>query len=117
AQTDGAGPVIDLQNSSAKLLVFTLGITRSAEQQSVDIAVWGSEDREHWGEKPLATLPPKFYCGVYSMLVNLAFRPKVKYLRIQWRMRRWSRGEAGPLFGIYAFVEESGSRLVAKAVA
>jgi len=117
AQSDGVGPIIDLRTSSQKLLVFTLGITRSGENQSLDISVWGSEDGEHWGDKPLTTLPTKFYCGVYSMLVNLAFRPKVKYLRVQWRMRRWSRGDAGPLFGFYSIVEESGARLVAKAVA
>jgi hypothetical protein len=117
AQTDGTGPVVDLENSRQKLLVFTLGITRSSEQQSLEISVWGSEDRMHWGEKPLAVVPPKFYCGVYSILVNLAFRPAVKYLRVDWRMKRWSRNEAGPMFGFYAFAEESGSRLAARAVA
>lgn len=117
SQSDGAGPVRDLGAACSKRLIFTLGITRSSEQQSLEVSIWGSEDMENWGDQPLAILPSKYYCGIYSIVVNLAFRPKVKYLQVQWRMKRWARTDSGPVFGFYAFAEESGARLVAKAVA
>jgi hypothetical protein len=115
AQSDGVGPALQLNSSAGKLLVLTLGITRITEQESLEFSVWGSADQEDWGDKPLATIPPKFYCGVYSVLLNLSARPYVKHIRVQWRMKRWSRGESTPMFGFYSFLEESGARLATAA--
>jgi hypothetical protein len=111
ARADGTGPDFDLGSKRGKLLVLTLGITRILEQESLEIYVFGSPDGDQWDAKPLAKFPPKFYCGLYSILLNLGSRSEVKYLRVQWKMSRWSRREKMPMFGFYVFVEESGARV------
>jgi len=111
ARADGVGPEIDLGSKRGKLLVLTLGITRILEQERLDITVWGSPDGEKWGSKPLAKFPPKFYCGLYSILLNLGSRPDVKFVHVQWKMSRWSKRESVPMFGFYLYAEESGARV------
>jgi hypothetical protein len=111
------GPEIDLGSKRGKLLVLTLGITRILEQESLEVSVWGSADGESWGSRPLTTFPPKFYCGIYSILLNLVSRQEVRYLRVQWKMSKWSRQEFTPMFGFYLYSEESGARVGAAAVA
>jgi hypothetical protein len=117
ARSDGKGPEIDLGPKRGKLLVLTLGITRILEQESLEVSVWGSADGDNWDSRPLATYPPKFYCGIYSILLNLASRPDVRFLRVEWKMSRWSRQEFTPMFGFYLYAEESGARMNAAAVA
>ena len=113
ARADGTGPEIDLGSKRGKLLVLTLGITRIIEQESLEVSIWGSPDGERWGARPLATFPPKFYCGIYSILLNLASCSDVRFVRICWKMSRWTRGNAMPMFGFYVYAEESGSRVSA----
>jgi len=113
AQSDGIGPEIDVARKRGKLLVLTLGITRILEQESLEVSVWGSSDGQDWGSKPLAKFPPKFYCGMYSMLLNMASRSDVRFLRAEWKMSRWSKRESRPMFGFYVFAEESGVRVSA----
>jgi hypothetical protein len=110
-RADGVGPEIDLGSKRGKLLVLTLGITRILEQESLEIAVSGSVDGEQWDLKPLAKFPPKFYCGLYSILLNLGARPDVRFLRVDWKMSRWSKRESVPMFGFYVYAEESGARV------
>jgi hypothetical protein len=117
ARSDGKGPEIDLGSKRGKLLVLTLGITRILEQESLEVSVWGSIDGESWGARPLVTFPPKFYCGIYSILLNLVSRPDVQFVRVQWKMSRWSKREVTPMFGFYLYSEESGARVGAAAVA
>ena len=117
ARSDGKGPEIDLGSKRGKLLVLTLGITRILEQESLEVSVWGSLDGESWGVRPLVTFPPKFYCGIYSILLNLVSRPDVRFVRVQWKMSRWSKREVTPMFGFYLYSEESGARVGAAAVA
>jgi len=117
ARADGKGPEMDLGSKRGKLLVLTLGITRILEQESLEVSVWGSPDNENWGARPLATFPPKFYCGIYSILLNLASRPEVQYVRVYWKMSRWSKREVTPMFGFYVYAEESGARVGTAAVA
>jgi hypothetical protein len=111
ARADGKGPEMTLGSKRSKLLVLTLGITRIIEQESLEVSIWGSPDGETWGLRPMATFPPKFYCGIYSTLLNLASRADVEYVRVQWRMSRWSKGEETPMFGFYVYAEESGARV------
>jgi hypothetical protein len=117
ARSDGMGPETDLGPKRGKLLVLTLGITRILEQESLEVTVWGSTDGENWGSRPLATFPPKFYCGIYSILLNLVSRPDVQFLRVQWKMSSWSRQVFTPMFGFYLYTEESGARMNTAAVA
>jgi hypothetical protein len=111
ARADGTGPEFQLGPNRGKLLVLTLGITRIIEQESLDVSIWGSHDGRNWGLRPLAKFPPKFYCGIYSVLLNLAAQPDISFVRVDWKMSRWSRGEATPMFGFYVYAEESGARI------
>jgi hypothetical protein len=110
-RADGAGSEIDLGSKRGKLLVLTLGITRILEQESLEVTVCGSVDGEYWDSKPLAKFPPKYYCGLYSILLNLGSRSEVRFLRVHWKMSRWSKRETMPMFGFYVYLEESGSRV------
>lgn len=112
-RADGTGPEILLGPKKSKLLVLTLGITRILEQESLEVTVWGSADGDKWGTKPLAKFPPKFYCGLYSILLNLGSREDVQYLRVHWKMSRWNKRETVPMFGFYVYAEESGARVSA----
>ena len=116
ARSDGMGPEIGLGSKRGKLIVLTLGITRVIEQEILEVSVWGSSDGEYWGSRPLASFPPKYYCGVYSILLNLVSRPDVKFVRMKWKMSRWSRSETTPMFGFYLYAEESGARVDRKSV-
>ena len=110
-RADGVGPKLELGAASGKLLVLTLGINRIVEQERLIVSIWGSPNGVDWGTKPLATFPPKFYCGMYSILLNLAKNPDARYIRSEWKMSRWGKGDQVPLFGFYVCAEESGSRL------
>ena len=103
---DGTGPECELGDLTERLLLLSLGITRIIEQESLDISIWGSPDNADWGAKPLISYPQKFYCGTYQILLDLNDRPGVRYLRVQWKVGRWGRGSAKPLFGFYVFAEE-----------
>jgi hypothetical protein len=114
---DGIGPVVDLDEYCSKLLVVTLGITDVVERTGLTVSVWGSSDQSDWGAGPLLTFRQRQYCGVYSVLLNLARHSNVRYLRVQWAMNRWGKGERTPLFGFEVFLEESGARVSSSAVA
>lgn len=111
-QVDGVGPSVDVSRSIGKLFVLTLGITRILEQESLEVSIWGSGNGTNWGLKPLASFPPKSYCGLYSILLNLPARSETRFLRIQWKMNRWSKSQGNPLMcTFYVDAEESGSRI------
>ena len=104
---DGTSAEMDVTEAKGGVLQVTLGITRIIEQQSIDVSIWGSSDKTNWGTKPLVVFPQKFYCGTYTILVDLGDHPDVTAIRAQWKVARWGRGEPKPLFGFYMFVEES----------
>jgi hypothetical protein len=113
-QVDGVGQSIDVSRETGKLLVLTLGITRILEQESIEVSIWGSTDGAAWGTKPLVSFPPKSYCGLYSILLNLSARPEIRHLRTQWKMNRWSKSPGSALMcTFYVDAEESGTRLQA----
>ena len=110
---DGAGPAVDLAGVQGKTLLLTLGITRIIEQESLDVTVRGSADGSTWSAKPILTFPQKFSCGVYAMSLDLSAVPEARYIRVEWKMSRWGRGELKPLFGFYVFAEETAGVLAA----
>jgi len=114
---DGVGPVIELEGYRGKLLVVTLGVSAVVERTGLTVSVWGSPDQTDWGSKPLIALRQRQYCGVYSALLNLAHRPDIRYLRVEWNMSRWGKGERIAQFGFQVFVEESGARVSSSACA
>lgn len=101
----GTGPVTGLGAGQGGVLTLTLGITRIIEQESLDLSIWGSADGTEWGSRPLAAFPQKFYCGTYQLLLDLSERPDVRYLRAQWQVNRWGKGDPTPLFDIYLFAK------------
>ena len=111
ARGDGIGPAIDIREDAGLLLVLTLGITRIIEQETLEVSILGSLDKTDWAARPLASFPQKSYCGMYSILLNLSAHPEVKYLRVQWKMKRWTKGNPTPLFGFYVDMERSGARV------
>ena len=112
-KVDGTGPKIELGLTRGKLLVLTLGITSVVEQGSLQVSAWGSEDGDTWGTRALAIFPLKFYCGVYSILLNLAGSAETRFVRVEWKMSRRSKGDAAPMFRFYLYAEESGARVAA----
>ena len=108
---DGASGEIELGDAAGKVLVVTLGITRIIEQESLDLTLHGSVDKGAW--TPVGAFPQKFYCGTYTILVDLSPHPELRFLRAQWKMSRWGRGEPKPLFGFYLFAKESAAQAVA----
>jgi hypothetical protein len=105
ARQDGASAAMTLEGACGKPLLVTLGITRSVEQESLEISLWGSPDNRNW--KHLQTFPQKFYCGTYSMLLDLSRWRDVKYIRAEWRMQRWGCAETTPMFGFYLEAQEA----------
>jgi hypothetical protein len=104
AREDGASNEIALGKSSGKPLLLTLGITRILEQESLDVSIWGSADGEQW--RQIAAYPQKFYCGTYLLLVDLARKTDIRYLRVKWRMGRRGETEPKPVADFYVAAEE-----------
>ena len=102
---NGTGPAIELEESSTSGVSVTLGINRIIEQESLEVVIRGSVDGTNWEGKPLAVFPQKFYCGAYSVFIDLSESRDIRYLRAEWKVNRWGRGEQTPLFGIYVFAE------------
>ncbi|HVO97515.1 MAG TPA: hypothetical protein VMT15_05580 [Bryobacteraceae bacterium] len=104
AREDGASNEIALGSRAGRPLLLTLGITRILEQDSLDVSVWGSADRQQW--RQIAAYPQKFYCGTYLLLVDLSREPNMRYLRVQWRMGRWGETDPKPVVGFFVSAEE-----------
>ena len=112
AYSDGGGPVFELSSSErGKLLVVTLAINCVLEYETLFVSIWGSPGAETWGTAPLASFTPKHYCGVYSILLNLAARPNINYIRADWRVQRWKSSTKEVMFDFCIAVEPSGSRI------
>jgi len=105
ARHDGSSSIIALGSDRSTALLLTLGITRIAEQGSLELSLWGSADQRSW--KPLSAFTKKFCCGTYTLLLDLARHPEVRYLRAQWKMSPWGRSDESPaLFGFYLKAED-----------
>lgn len=109
--SDGSGQIIDCRSQRGELLVVTLAIDSVLQQESIAVSISGSPDGIHWGAKPLACFAEKSYCGVYSILLNLADHAEIQYLRAQWTLRRWDKKAGDPMFVFHLYAEPSGSRL------
>jgi len=105
ARQSGMGDVMEIDSEfESRIVRLTLGITRIIAQENLDVSVWGSEDGAHW--QLLHTFPQKFYCGVYSTVLDLSRHPNVRYLRAEWRMGRLVQDDCAPLFEFYLLAGE-----------
>jgi hypothetical protein len=110
-ETEGIGPEVELGTDAGKLLVLTLGINHTIEEQGLVLSIWGSTDGRDWGSKPLLSFPQKYYCGIYSLLLNLAKDPNIRHVRAEWKINRWGKGSSAPMFAMFLYAEESGARI------
>jgi hypothetical protein len=116
AAVDGAGPAVPLGGEQGNLLILTLVITRIIEREGIQISVWGSADGTDWGLTPVALFTPKYYCGIYSVRLNLVSRPDIRYLCAHWHLKRSQTKDDQPIAcGFYVSAETSSARFTAVA--
>ncbi len=111
----GDSPPLDVSPAAGKVLLLTLNITDVIEQQSLDVAVWGSPDGTAWGEKPLLSFPQKFYRGQHPLLLDLSKHPEIRFLRAHWTVGRWGHHAEGPRFELQLSVQEVPQDVLAEA--
>lgn len=99
-EANGEGPKVDVSGSQTRTFLCTLEITDQIEQESIDVSIWGSEDGENWGTKPILKLPQRFYRGETRIVLDLAVRSEVKFIRAKWELNRWGRVAPLPMFVI-----------------
>jgi hypothetical protein len=97
-QENGTGDAVDVSASTTRTFLCSMEITDQIEQESVDIAIWGSADGQDWGTKPILKLPQRFYRGETRAVLELVFRPEVKWIRAQGELNRWGRVAPLPMF-------------------
>jgi len=94
----GDGATVDVSGASGRVFLLTLEITNIIEQESLDVAIYGSADGVTWGAKSAAAYPQKFYRGEFPLLLDLTAHPDVKFVRAHWEVARWGRGTETPMF-------------------
>ncbi len=88
-------------------LVLTFGITHAVENQSVSLEVHTSQDGQTWALRPIAAFPAKCYCGEYQMILPIR---EARFLKLKWRVSRWSRSGERPFFRFYVFADRVRTR-------
>ena len=97
-EASGDGASFDISASATRTFLCRLTVTDQMEQESLDVSIFGSSDGETWTKKPLLKLPQQFYRGTTKMVLDLSFRPEVKFIRARWDLARWGRGVPTPMF-------------------
>jgi hypothetical protein len=110
--TKGDGIAVDVSSAAGRVFLLTLSITRIIEQESLEIAIFGSSDGAAWDAKPIVSLPQKFYCGDYPLLFDLTAHPTVKFVRAHWEVARWGRGTETPMFEFSLRMQEVPSEIL-----
>ncbi len=108
AETPGESAPYELGPLAGKTVLLLLRVTDIVEQESLHVAIWGSEDGKTWGGKPLFWFPERFYQGVTPAALDLGQRPEVKFLEARWEVNRWGRCDPRPYFKFAVEVQEAG---------
>lgn len=103
---NGEGAPQDVSGSQTRTFLCTLDVTQQIEQESLDVSIWGSEDGQNWGAKPLLKFPQSFYRGQTRQILDLTLRPEVKFIRARWELVRWGRVAPTPMFVIRLRLEQ-----------
>lgn len=111
----GDGPALDLSRADRRIFLLTLDITDVVEQESLDVSVQGSADGTTWDAKPIVAFPQKFYREESPLLLDLAGKPEVKFVRAHWEVNRWGRGSETPRFEFSVTVREVPQEILAEA--
>jgi len=96
--SNGSGSAIDIRISATRTFYCVMQITEQIEQESLDVAIWGSADGENWGAQPFLRLPQRFYRGETRAVLDLALSPEVNFIRASWELNRWGRVAPVPMF-------------------
>lgn len=115
ATAKGDGPALDLSRAEGRIFLLTLDITAVIEQESLDVSVQGSADGAAWDAKPIVAFPQKFYREEVPLLLDLAKKPEVKFVRAHWEVNRWGRGSETPKFEFAVTVREVPQEILAEA--
>lgn len=102
----GDGPATDLSAAASRVFLLTLSITEIVEQESLDVAIYGSTDGAIWSAKPLSSFPQKFYRGDHPLLLDLTGQSDIKFVRAHWEVARWGRGSETPMFEFQITIRE-----------
>lgn len=113
----GDSEAVDLLGIGNRVVLLTLNITDTVEQESLEVSIFGSADGTTWTEKPLISFPQKFYCGEHPLLLDLTGNPEIKVLRAHWEVGRWGRGEATPMFEFGLRIREVPAEMIARPLA
>jgi hypothetical protein len=115
--SNGEGEPCDISSSATRTFLCSMVITSQIEQESVDISIWGSEDGQNWGTKPLLKIPQSFYRGETRQILDVSLKPEIRFLRAKWELVRWGRVAPHPMFvlgfhlaEIPAFVHKSAAQ-------
>src|SRR5690348_17119493 len=97
-EKSGNGEPVDITASATRTFFCLMDVTDQIEQESLDVSIWGSADGENWGTQPILKLPQVFYRGETRAVLELSFRPEVKFIRPRWDLNRWGRVAPNPMF-------------------
>jgi hypothetical protein len=97
-EASGDGAAFDISASATRTFLCRLSVLEQMEQESLDVSIFGSSDGETWTKKPMLKLPQQFYRGTTKMVLDLSFRPEIKFIRARWDLARWGRGAPTPMF-------------------
>ena len=109
----GDGHALDLSAVTQRVLLVVLRITEVVEQEAIDVMVLGSADGATWDPKPLLSFPQKFYRDESPMLLDLASRADVKFVKAHWEVHRWGRGPEEPRFVFDVRIREVPAEILA----
>lgn len=102
----GDGASHDVSGSATRTFLCSMAIGEQLEQESVDLSVWGSADGQSWGTMPLLRMPQRFYRGETRQVLDLTFKPEIKFIRAKWELFRWGRVAPHPMFVLGFHVSE-----------
>lgn len=110
----GEGQAVDISAAKNRVFLLTLKITTTIEQESFDVAIFGSTDGTTWEPKALTAFPQRFYAGETPLLLDLAQQPGVNFVRAQWEVNRWGRGAEGAMFELGLNLREVPAEILAE---
>src|SRR5579863_8092657 len=108
----GDGASVNVSGACGRVFLLTLEITNIIEQESLDVAIYGSPDGATWGAKAVVAYPQKFYRGEFPLLLDLTAHPEVKFVRAHWEVARWGRGTETPMFEFSLSLKEIPSEIL-----
>ena len=103
---NGDGEAFNIDSSQTRTFLCSMDISEQIEQESIDVAIWGSVDGLDWGKMPLLKMPQRFYRGDTRQVLDLSTKPEIRFLRAKWELTRWGRVAPHPMFVVGFYLIE-----------